>query len=100
MPPDRHGSLLITLNVTPVNDAPVGASKTLATLDVISGGRIDMAVGLGRTPDEYAWTLGRARAWWSDYRAPQPAPNVPSAEVQVIMPGASAFAPTITRQRS
>ena len=26
-------------------------------------------------------------AWWRDYRAPQPAPNVPSAEVQVIMPG-------------
>ena len=46
-------------------------------------------------PDEHAWTVARARAWWSDYRAPQPAPNVPSAEVQVIMPGASAFEPTI-----
>ncbi|HEY6039468.1 MAG TPA: hypothetical protein VIV58_34550, partial [Kofleriaceae bacterium] len=48
-------------------------------------------------PAEYAWTAGRARAWWSDYRAPQPTPNVPAAEVQVIMPGASAFDPTVTR---
>ena len=38
-------------------------------------------------PAEYAWTPQRAFAWWRDYRAPQPAPNVPSAEVQVIMPG-------------
>lgn len=35
---------------------PVLIGKTLATLDVISGGRIDMAVGLGWTPDEYSWT--------------------------------------------
>jgi len=38
-------------------------------------------------PDEYAWTEGRAHAWWTAYRAPQPAPNVPAGEVQVIMPG-------------
>jgi len=30
--------------------------KTLATLDLISNGRIDVAVGLGWTPDEYRWT--------------------------------------------
>ena len=35
---------------------PVLIGKTLATLDVISNGRIDMAVGLGWTPDEYSWT--------------------------------------------
>lgn len=35
---------------------PVLVGKTLATLDVISGGRIDMAVGLGWSPDEYSWT--------------------------------------------
>jgi len=35
---------------------PVLVGKTLATLDVISGGRIDLAVGLGWTPDEYTWT--------------------------------------------
>jgi alkanesulfonate monooxygenase SsuD/methylene tetrahydromethanopterin reductase-like flavin-dependent oxidoreductase (luciferase family) len=35
---------------------PVLVGKTLATLDVISNGRIDMAVGLGWTPDEYSWT--------------------------------------------
>src|ERR1700757_2364333 len=35
---------------------PVLIGKTLATLDVISGGRIDMAVGLGWTADEYSWT--------------------------------------------
>ena len=35
---------------------PVLVGKTLATLDVISDGRIDMAVGLGWTADEYTWT--------------------------------------------
>lgn len=35
---------------------PVLVGKTLATLDVISNGRIDMAVGLGWSPDEYSWT--------------------------------------------
>lgn len=35
---------------------PVLIGKTLATLDVISNGRIDMAVGLGWTADEYRWT--------------------------------------------
>ena len=49
-------------------------------------------------PAEHAWTAARARAWWSNYRAPQPMPNVPAGEVQVIMPGASAFDPTVTRQ--
>jgi eukaryotic-like serine/threonine-protein kinase len=38
-------------------------------------------------PEEHAWTEARAAAWWREYRAPVPAPNVPSAEVQVIMPG-------------
>ncbi len=40
-------------------------------------------------PLEYAWTNARAMAWWRDYRAPEPAPNVPSGEIQVIMPGRS-----------
>lgn len=35
---------------------PVLIGKTLATLDVISNGRIDMAVGLGWSADEYRWT--------------------------------------------
>ncbi len=35
---------------------PVLVGKTLATLDVLSNGRIDMAVGLGWTADEYSWT--------------------------------------------
>ena len=38
-------------------------------------------------PAEHAWTPQRAFAWWRDYQAPQPVPNVPSAQVQVIMPG-------------
>jgi serine/threonine protein kinase len=59
-----------------------------------------------QVPAEYAWTPQRAFAWWRDYRAPQPAPNVPSAEVQVIMPGkntvqsgARPFEPTIVGPR-
>ena len=67
------------------NDRPANARELGARLAAI------------RIPDEYAWTAGRARAWWSDYRAPQPVPNVPSAEQQVIMPGSSPFAPTITK---
>jgi len=35
---------------------PVLVGKTLATLDLISNGRIDMAVGLGWTADEYSST--------------------------------------------
>ena len=35
---------------------PVLVGKTLATLDYISSGRIDLAVGLGWTADEYAFT--------------------------------------------
>ena len=35
---------------------PVLVGKTLATLDHISGGRVDLAVGLGWTADEYSFT--------------------------------------------
>ena len=38
-------------------------------------------------PEEYAWRDAQAAAWWRGYQPPVPAPNVPSAEVQVIMPG-------------
>ena len=38
-------------------------------------------------PDEHAWTETQATAWWLEYRAPVQVPNVPSAEIQVIMPG-------------
>jgi probable F420-dependent oxidoreductase len=32
------------------------AGRTIASVDVMSGGRLDMAVGLGWTPDEYRYT--------------------------------------------
>jgi alkanesulfonate monooxygenase SsuD/methylene tetrahydromethanopterin reductase-like flavin-dependent oxidoreductase (luciferase family) len=35
---------------------PVLVGRTIASLDVLSGGRLDMAVGLGWLPDEYAFT--------------------------------------------
>ncbi len=38
-------------------------------------------------PPEHAWDQARAAAWWAAYQPPKPAPNMPSAEVQVIMPG-------------
>ena len=38
-------------------------------------------------PATHAWTEARAAAWWTEYRAPAPAPNMPSAEVQVIVAG-------------
>ena len=34
---------------------PVLIGVKTADLDVISGGRIDLAVGLGWKPDEYSW---------------------------------------------
>ena len=35
---------------------PVLVGRTIASLDVLSNGRLDMAVGLGWTPDEYSFT--------------------------------------------
>ena len=35
---------------------PVLVGRTIASLDVLSNGRLDMAVGLGWTPDEYRFT--------------------------------------------
>ena len=35
---------------------PVLVGRTIASLDVLSGGRLDLAVGLGWTPDEYHYT--------------------------------------------
>jgi len=35
---------------------PILIGRTLASLDVLSNGRLDMAVGLGWTPDEYTFT--------------------------------------------
>lgn len=40
-------------------------------------------------PEEYMWTMERAAAWWRTYSPPERTPNVPTAEVQVIMPGKS-----------
>jgi serine/threonine protein kinase len=37
-------------------------------------------------PAEQAWTEARASAWWRDYLAPAPAPNVPAREVQLVVP--------------
>jgi hypothetical protein len=36
------------------------------------------------------WPVERAQAWWRNYSPPQPVPNLPSGEVQVIMPGRTA----------
>jgi serine/threonine protein kinase len=37
-------------------------------------------------PDEHAWTDARAAGWWKAWQPPAPAPSVPSAEVQVLVP--------------
>ncbi len=37
-------------------------------------------------PDEHAWTNARAVGWWKSWQPPAPAPAVPSAEVQVLVP--------------
>jgi serine/threonine-protein kinase len=44
-------------------------------------------LGAIEIPAEHDWAGERPRAWWRDYKPPQPAPNVPSAEVQVIVAG-------------
>jgi probable F420-dependent oxidoreductase len=49
----------IGIYLLPLRDA-VLAGRTLATLDVLSGGRLDMATGLGWTADEYRFT---GNAW-------------------------------------
>ncbi|HUS27001.1 MAG TPA: serine/threonine protein kinase [Kofleriaceae bacterium] len=38
-------------------------------------------------PDDYVWTAERAQAWWRSYSPPAAVPNLPSGEVQVIVPG-------------
>ena len=45
-------------------------------------------------PATHAWSETRAGAWWTEYRAPEPAPNMPSAEVQVIVAGRTTGEPT------
>jgi hypothetical protein len=37
-------------------------------------------------PDEHAWTEARALGWWRAWQPPAPAPSVPSAEIQVLVP--------------
>jgi serine/threonine-protein kinase len=46
-------------------------------------------------PDEHAWTEARAQAWWDAYQPPAAAAPIATAEVQVIMPGATAQRPAI-----
>lgn len=46
-------------------------------------------------PPHHAWTREHATAWWASYKPEQPVPNLPSGEVQRIMPGASAFDATV-----
>jgi serine/threonine protein kinase len=59
-------------------------------------------------PPQYDWNDSHAAAWWSSYQPKAAAPNLPSSEVQVIMPGSAApgpivdshpFAQTIVGQR-
>ena len=40
--------------------------------------------------EDYVWSPERTNAWWRNYSPPQPVPNLPSGEVQVIMPGRTA----------
>ncbi|HTL35258.1 MAG TPA: serine/threonine protein kinase [Kofleriaceae bacterium] len=40
--------------------------------------------------EDYVWSPERSNAWWRNYSPPQPVPNLPSGEVQVIMPGRTA----------
>ncbi|MFT3694836.1 MAG: serine/threonine protein kinase [Kofleriaceae bacterium] len=46
-------------------------------------------------PEQYEWTREHAQIWWASYKPDQPVPNLPSGEVQRIMPGASAFDATV-----
>jgi serine/threonine-protein kinase len=41
-------------------------------------------------PEDYVWNAARAQAWWRNYSPPAAVPNLPSGEVQVIMPGRTA----------
>jgi hypothetical protein len=84
-PPELE-ALIASCLAKDVNERPVNARK------------LGTALGAIQIPAEHAWTPARAFAWWREYHAPVPAPNVPSAEVQVIVPVRSAFDATIANQ--
>jgi serine/threonine protein kinase len=76
LPPELEAVVRSLLGKEP-DDRPADARVVAAQLRAI------------KIPDEHVWTQARAAAWWRNYSPPAPVPNVPSAEVQVIMPGRS-----------
>jgi serine/threonine protein kinase len=73
--PAELETIVASMLAKEVEDRPNNARAVIAQLRAI------------RIPDEHAWNQTRAAAWWRTYSPPAPAETVPSAEVQVIMPG-------------
>jgi serine/threonine-protein kinase len=58
-----------------IEDRPADARALAAALRAIE------------IPDEHAWTVERAEAWWLAYQPALPEPSLSASAVQVIMPG-------------
>jgi serine/threonine protein kinase len=73
--PDELEQIVRSLLAKEPDDRPNHARALAAQLRAIT------------IPDEHVWTQARAATWWRSYTPPAPVANVPSGEVQVIMPG-------------
>jgi serine/threonine protein kinase len=73
--PDDLERIVLSMLAKDAGDRPNNARALAAQLRAIE------------IPDEHVWTQPRAAAWWRNYTPPAPVQNVPTAEVQVIMPG-------------
>lgn len=90
----RRVRLATGIVIAPLRPAPVLA-KTVATLDALSGGRVDLGVGVGWQREEYDATgldfdargrllddtIGACRALWSGLPASYSSPTVSFADV-------------------
>ncbi|HTR56046.1 MAG TPA: protein kinase [Kofleriaceae bacterium] len=72
--PDELEAAIASCLAKDLDDRPADARALAARLRAIA------------IPPEHEWSERRAVSWWRDYKPPAPVPDLPSAEVQVIVP--------------